>query len=634
MTSLFTRVIKHPYFFGFGYSLLSAIAIVGILCSLSLKYFAPESSLAISPQISVLLSDIPLWTVIFLGGTPLVLQILFKLFKGDWGADSLAAIAIMTSVVLHEYLAGSLLVLMLAGGQALENYAMRKASSILGLLANRMPSIAHRKINEYIEDIPIDTIAINDQIVIYPHETCPVDGVVISGHGSMDESYLTGEPYQVSKAPGSTVISGAINGQAALIIRAEQLPKDSRYAKIMQVMQDAEQKRPSLRRLGDQIGAVFAPLALLFACATAYFTGDPIRFLAVLVVATPCPLLIAIPITIISAISLAAFEGIIIKDPTVLERLPTCKTAIFDKTGTLTYGRPTLEKIHPLNGFTSDLVLQLTASLERYSKHPLAIAILDAAKEKHLALLEALKTHEKPGEGLSGEVDGREIRVTSRRIAISLNPAFESLLPVLSHGLESIIIIDNQLAAILQFADSLRAEGKSFISHLGPSHQFNKIMIVSGDRPVEVNYLASVLGITETFADQTPEQKLTLVREEASKNPTLFMGDGINDAPALTAATVGLAFGHLNITGEAAGAVIMDNTLTKVDVLFHISEKMRTIALQSALGGMFLSIIAMLFAAFGFITPVVGALLQEGIDALAILNALRLAWKSKVDIDM
>jgi len=580
-------------------------------------------------------TNIPLLIAVVLGGVPLALEILLKLLHRDFGADLLALLALVTGVWLQEYLAAVLIMLMLSGGQALESYALRKASAVMEALAQRMPSIAHLRKGGAQRDIAIADIAIDDEIMIFPHETAPVDGTVIEGHGSMDESYLTGEPYQMFKAPGASVLSGAINGEAMLVIRAEKLPHDSRYAQIMQVMQEAEQKRPLMRRLGDRIGAIFAPLSLAFALAAWYFTGDSTRFLAVLVVATPCPLLIAIPITLISAISMAAKRGIIIRDPTVLERLPTCRTAIFDKTGTLTYGKPELVNVAPAPDIDPAEIVQLAASLEHYSKHPMAIALMQAAKKMQRPLLDADRVSEKPGQGLSGYVGKHEILITHRKKLLQTHPALTATLPPTAAGLECIILQDGAYAATCQFRDAPRADGKSFIHHLAPSHQFNKIMLVSGDRESEVAYLAELLGITETLASQSPEQKVAIVRAETAAAPTLFMGDGINDAPALASATVGIAFGqHSSVTSEAAGAVIMENSLVKVDELIHLSASMRRIMLQSALGGMGLSLLAMAFAAAGYITPVAGALLQEAIDMLAIANALRLAWSHKIETDL
>jgi len=581
------------------------------------------------------LENIPLFFIILIGGIPLFLQIIFKMLKGNLGADLLAAIALGVAVFVDEYLAALLLIIMLAGGQALEFYAMRKASSVLRALAERMPSVANLKVGSKIEQVNLSDVKIGDELVIYPHELCPIDGLVIDGHSTMDESYLTGEPYKISKAPGSKVLSGAINDDSALTVRAEKLAQDSRYAKIMTVMEDAEKRRPELMRLADQIGAIFTPLALIFAFGTWYFTQDLLRFLSVLVVATPCPLLIAIPITVISAISMAAKRGIIIKDPTVLERLPTCTTAIFDKTGTLTYGQPELTEIIVADGFSKNDILQKAASLERYSRHPLSYAILKAAKKADLELLEAENVSEKPGQGLTGRILENEILITSRHKLSVLNPQMVELLAPITSGLECIILINEKYAATLRLHDSPRDDGHSFITHLGPEHNFNRIILLSGDRESEVNYLASILGIKETFSSQTPEQKIDFVRAETKKAATLFMGDGINDAPALTAATVGLAFGqHSNVTSAAAGAIIMENTLVKVDELLHISSQMRKIAAQSAIGGMALSLLGMGLAAAGILSPVAGALAQEVIDILAIANALRMTWEMKVFSDL
>lgn len=579
--------------------------------------------------------NLPLWMAIILAGIPSIVNIFKKLLKREIGADLLAAIAIITAVIMKQYLAAVIVILMLTGGQMLEIYAMRKASSVLLALVERMPAIVHRKAVQGIENIPLTEIRIGDEIVIYPYEICPVDGEVVEGFGTMDESYLTGEPYQISKAPGVSVISGAINGDTALTICAQKLPADSRYASIVAVLEEAQQKRPVLRRLGDQIGAIFAPTAVIIALVAWFWTGEPIRFLAVLVIATPCPLLIAIPITLIGAISMAARQSIIIKDPTVLERLPTCRTAIFDKTGTLTYGKPVLTKIFTNNEFTDHFVLQNAASLERYSKHPLAGAIIQAAEENKLRLLAAKSVSEKPGQGLSGIIGNHQIHITHRKELSRSHPQLLDFLPPVLAGLESIILCDDQYAATFQFHDSVRKETKSFIRHLKPRHQFNKIMLVSGDRESEVKYLGDILQLTEIYASQTPAEKLAIVRQEREKAPTLFMGDGINDAPALTAATVGVAFGQYSqVTSEAAGAVVMENTLTKVDVLIHLSLATRKIVLQSAIGGMSLSIIGMGFAALGFISPVWGAILQELIDVAAIVNSLRLFWKNKIEPDV
>lgn len=570
--------------------------------------------------------QMPLIATLLLGGIPLVIELLVKLARRQFGSDLLAGISIIVSIILGEYLAGVLVVLMLSGGEALESYAVQNASSVLRALARRMPSVAHRIVESGLQDVPIEQIAVSDTLVVFPHENCPVDGLVVEGHGAMDESYLTGEPFQMSKTPGSEVLSGAINGENALTIRATRLAVDSRYARIMQVVRASERERPHMRRLADQLGAFYTPVALAIALLAWLASGHPTRFLAVLVVATPCPLLIAIPVAIIGAISLCARRAIIVKKPAVLEQVDRCRTIIFDKTGTLTYGEPRVSALVVAPGFALDQVLALTASLERYSKHPLARAILTAASEARLAFREASRISEPPGAGLSGIVGGSSVQITSRGKLAAQRPGLVRDLPATAAGLECVVLIDGRYAGTFQFRDEPRADGLMFVRHLGPRHHFGRLMLVSGDRESEVRHLAERVGIQEIYAEQSPEQKLRIVQNETSKAPTLYLGDGINDAPALMAATVGVALGQgSDITSEAAGAVILDSSLTKVDEFLHISRRMRRIALQSAIGGMTLSIAGMLVASIGYLPPVAGAVLQEVIDLVAVANALRAA---------
>jgi heavy metal translocating P-type ATPase len=599
---------------------LFTLALIGLSLVLRFGWRSEATILGLTPD------QWPLIVALVFGGIPLVLDLLAGLLHGEFGSDLLAGISIVTAILLGEYLAGALVVLMLSGGQALEAYAVRSASSVLEALVRRMPSVAHRRQEGQVADVPLEEVIVGDTLVVFPHESCPVDGTVIEGHGVMDESYLTGEPYVLSKTPGSTVLSGAINGESALTIRADKRAVDSHYAKIMEVMRASEQRRPRLRRLADQLGAFYTPLAVMIALAAWALSGQAVRFLAVLVVATPCPLLIAIPVAVIGAISLSARRGIIIKDPAVLEKIDRCTTAIFDKTGTLTYGQPKLTEVATAPGVSEDEALRLAASLERYSKHPLAGAVLAAARDKGIALSDASEIREPPGQGLTGGVAGRAVQITSRKRWAAHRPEAEQELPAAVGGMECVVVIDGRYAATLRFRDQPRAEGASFIHHLEPRHSFHRVMIVSGDRESEVRYLASQVGVTEVHAGQSPEQKVQIVRDQTSKSNTVFLGDGINDAPALTAATVGIAFGsHSDITAEAAGAVIMDTSLQKVDELLHISRRLRRIALQSAVGGMALSLVGMMVAAAGYLPPVAGAIAQEAIDLLAVLNALRMA---------
>jgi heavy metal translocating P-type ATPase len=562
--------------------------------------------------------------VLVAGGIPLLIDLARKSLAGEFGSDLLAGISIITSLLLGEYLAGSIVVLMLSGGTALEEFATRRASSVLGALAKRMPRGAHRKQGGQLSDIEVSQIQIGERLVVFPHEVCPADGAVVEGRGSMDESYLTGEPFLIQKAPGATVLSGALNGETVFTISVSSLPADSRYAKIVRVMQEAEANRPQMRRIADRLGAWYTPLALGVAGLAWVLAGDPTRFLAVLVIATPCPLLLAIPVAIIGAISVAARRGIIVKDPSMLERIDTCRTVVFDKTGTLTYGRPALTDVICAPGETRERVLQMAASLEQYSKHPLATSIGEAAKEEGISLAAVTEIGERPGEGLSGTIEGRHLQITGRNKVLAHSPALASQLPPVTAGMECVLLVDGDYAATLRFRDTPRKESRSFVTHLGPRHQVNRVLLLSGDREAEVRYLAGEVGITEVLSGQSPEEKVAVVKAEAKRANTLFIGDGINDAPAMQAATVGVAFGqNSDITAEAADAVVLEPSLGKVDELIHIGRRMRRIALQSAAGGMALSIFGMLFAAAGYLPPVAGAVAQEVIDVSAVLNALR-----------
>jgi heavy metal translocating P-type ATPase len=573
------------------------------------------------------LQHIPLFVALGLGGTVLVVRLAWKALRGDFGSDQLAGVSIVAAVLLGQYLAGTIVVLMLSGGETLEHYAVARATSVLRALANRVPMIAHRRqAGGGVEDVTVAEVRVGDELLVLPHEVCPVDGDVVDGHGAMDESYLTGEPFTISKGPGSHVLSGAVNGEVSLVIRATRVAADSRYAQITRVMHEAEQRRPALRRVGDQLGAWYTPLALLVAGAAWWAAGDPMRFLSVVVVATPCPLLIAIPVAIIGAISTAAYRGVIVRDPAALEQLTLCRTMILDKTGTLTHGRPELTKELYAPGFCRDTLLPQLAAMERYSRHPLADAIVNAATTAGYALPEVEWIREEPGTGLTAAVSGTTILITNRAHA----PDPGELPPPDETGLECIALVDGRYAATFRFHDVERADSGAFIGHLRPKHGFKRILIVSGDREAEVRRLAEAVSIAEIHAEATPEQKLAIVRAETSRARTVFIGDGINDAPALLAATVGVAFGRQSdVTSEAARIVIVDSSLKKVDEIMHVSYRLRTVALQSALGGMALSVVGMGFAAAGLLPPVAGAVAQEAIDVLAVLNALRTARPGK-----
>jgi heavy metal translocating P-type ATPase len=599
-------------------AIIAVIALASILSHLVLRY-APGAPRGVA--------DFPLFVALACGGAPLLAVLLRQLLGGQFGSDLLAGVAIITSALLGEYLIAAVVVLMLSGGQALEGYATRRASSVLDALARRNPTAAHRRAGENLVDIQLDDIRVGDVLVVLPHEICPADGVVRLGSSTMDESYLTGEPFLIRKTTGSGVISGAINGDAALTIAVERRAVDSRYARIMEIVRTAEENRPSMRRLADRLGAWYTPVALLVAAAGWMISGQPARFLAVIVIATPCPLLLAIPVAIIGAISLAAKRGIIVKDAGLLERIGSCRTVLFDKTGTLTLGQPALTGILCAPGFSTHDALQLAASLELYSKHPLAAAVVREAEKTAVGLLPVTEMSEKAGAGLTGRVADRSVRITGRA---KLSPEYLTGLPAEAEGMECLLLVDEIFAAAFRFHDVPRRESQSFARHLRPKHAMNRVLLVSGDRESEVRYLAGVVGIKDVYFGQSPEQKLGIVNEETRRQHTLFVGDGLNDAPAMMAATVGVAIGqNSDVTAEAAGAVILEGSLAKVDELIHIGNRMKRVALQSAVGGILLSVVGMAAAAVGLLPALAGVIAQEVIDVAAVLNALRAAIPPK-----
>ena len=570
--------------------------------------------------------DVPLYLVVAVGGLPLVWQVAQGIVRREAGTDLLAGMSIVTAGALGQWLVAAIIVLMMAGGEALEAAASARASAVLDALAKRAPSLAHRLTPDGLTDVPAAEVEIGDHVVVLPHEICPVDGEVVDGNGAMDESYLTGEPYVIEKFPGSAVMSGAVNGESALTVRAMKRAADSRYAQIVGVLAQAEQERPRMRRLADRLGGWYTALALAVAVAGWAWSADPDRFLAVLVIATPCPLLIGVPVAIIGAISLAARNGIIVKDPGMLEEVGRVETIMFDKTGTLTYGRPSLtEVITAPDVDRADVVLRAGA-LERYSRHPLASAIVAAADAQGRPYPSVARLTERPGQGLVGMVGHHEVRVTNRNQLLASMPDAAHRLPAVAGGLECVVLIDGEYAATFRFRDEPRPGAGPFVSHLPKRHGITSTMLITGDRESEARYLADRVGIDTVYAECSPEQKLDIVRRETALRRTLFLGDGVNDAPAMTAATVGVAFGrNSDITAEAAAAVVLDSSLERLDELLHIGARMRRIALQSAFGGMGLALIGMGLAAFGLLVPVAGAIAQEVIDLGSILNSARVA---------
>lgn len=606
--------------------------------SLTLRKFAPHKTFPLAMGILSLSAALALeilgeiWPLVYLpalglglSSVAVVYEVVDDLRQGKFGSDLLAVLAIFVSLALGQYIAGLVIVVMVSGGEILEELATIRASSVLAALAKRMPQQAQRRLPDgTIKTIPSSELTIDDIIIVAPHGICPTDGVVIEGYGMMDEAYLTGEPTLIAKAPGAMVLSGAINGDAALAIKVLKPAADSRFAQIVSVIQNTSQLQIPLRRLGDRLGAAFTPLALGSACLAWYLSGDPTRFLAVLVVATPCPLIIAIPVAILGAISFAARRGILIRQASALEVLPKCSTLILDKTGTLTFGTPELTEVRCFLPMSERELLTLVGSMEQYSRHPLGRAILDRVKTESVPLTAVSQVRELPGSGLQGIIGSKTIQIVGRK---QLPEASLDLIQTGTRGLECFVMVDQQLAAHLVFRDTPRPDSKPFIRHLGPNHSFTKVMLVSGDRGSEVQYMAKALGIEHVHAQVSPEGKLEIVKEESQNAQVAFIGDGINDAPALVAASVGIAFGEgSEVTSSAADVVVLTPSLRAVDELLHLSFFTRQVILQSALGGMALSMVGIIIASMGLLPPTYGALFQEVIDLAAVANALRVSF--------
>ncbi len=571
----------------------------------------------------------------YAGMVVLVPPLIRKAARAELNSDLLAGISIVVAAVLGEHLAGAIVVCMLTGGEALETIASARATRLLKALAERMPLTVERRSGTESKEVPVSEVIPGDVIILHPHQICPVDGIVLEGSGHMDESFLTGESLPLSKASGLPVISGAMNGGSVLVVQVTKRSEDSRYSRMSRAIKDSATSRVPMRKLADSLGTWFTPFVLVVAVATWLITGSSTRFLSVLVVATPCPLLIAVPVAILGAISLAASRGIVVRDPRVLEQLRNCRTLFVDKTGTLTLGRPEITGVVPIEGFEPRRILQLAASLELYSKHPLSSAVREKANQSGVIALEARNISEEPGCGLEGEVENHRVRIVSRKHLTSDELRSVEHAAGNQEGMETVVVVDGRAAGVIRFHDAIRPDSKSFIRHLGPKHGIREVVLISGDNSLEVKHLARQIGVEEVLSNQSPEEKLRRVVSQTRLMPTLYIGDGINDAPSLLAATVGIALGTRHeITSEAAGVVILDGSLSKVDELFHISERLRRVVLQSALGGMMLSVFAIGFAALGMMSPAAGALIQEAIDLWAVLNALRTARAPAIRTDM
>jgi len=566
---------------------------------------------------------------------PLTVSIARTLAAGRVGVDAIALIAMAGALAVGQYLAGAVIALMLSGGNALEASASRRARRELTALLARMPTIAHRRAGGGWEEVPVEELAVGDEVLVRAGEIVPVDGELLGGEAVVDESALSGEPLPVTHARGATLRSGSANAGAAFELRATRLAADSAYANIVRLVRAAETQRAPFVRLADRYAAFFLPLTLALAAIAWAASGDPVRAVAVLVVATPCPLILAAPIAIVSGVSRAARSGVIVKGGAAIERLGEARTVLLDKTGTLTLGEPAVREVvvfDPSPAGGEEEVLRFAASVDQLSAHVLAEALVHEAERRGLPLAEPADAVEEPGQGIEGTVDGRRVAVGSSSWLRSRGYEVGGAAAVggdgEAAGLAKVAVgVDGRLAGVVVMADRLRDDARELAGELRAAG-VRRVAMVTGDRAPVAERIAADTGLDQAFAEQSPEQKLAVVRSmraDPELAPVVMVGDGVNDAPALALADVGIAMAGpgATISSETADAVIVVDRIDRVAAAVAIGRRALAIARQSVVFGIGLSAAAMLVAAFGYLPPLAGALLQEGIDVAVILNALR-----------
>ena len=568
------------------------------------------------------------------GGTlPVVLGLLASmihdLLSGRVGVDSVAFVSMSGALALGQNLAGIVVAIMYAGGNLLEDIAVARAEHDLRSLIDRAPRIAHRRTASTIEDVPIERVTVGDNVLVRAGEVVPVDGVITSQMAVIDEAALTGEPIPVSRRAGELARSGSVNAGDSFEVCASAVASESTYAGIVRMVSAAQTAKSPFIRMADRYSLLLLPITLAVAAAAWYFSNDPVRGLAVLVAATPCPLILAVPVAFIAGVAQAAKRGILIKGGGPLEALARTHTVMFDKTGTLTVGGARLVAIEIAPEQNADEILRVAGSLEQASHHVVAAAIVEAAAKKGLKLTVPFKVRETMGSGLEGVVDGQSVRVGSHQLVYgSRKPeawAARALRRAAWRSALSVFVaVDGHTIGAILLADELRRETPRAVQSLRTAG-VSRIVMVTGDRADAAETIGAALDLDAVLAEREPADKVDAVSTEQRQNPTLMVGDGINDAPALAAANVGIAMGArgASASSEAADVVILVDRLDRVSDAVSIARRTRAIALQSLLSGMALSGLAMCFAAMGLLPPIAGALTQEGIDIAVILNALR-----------
>ena len=557
-----------------------------------------------------------------IGGGPLVVQTLRGIVRGRFAADIVAMLAIITALLLGQYFAGAVIALMQSGGEALERYAMGRASSSLEALLSRAPKTGRRMRDGRVDEVPVNDIRPGDLLLIRPGDLVPVDGDVTDGTSAVDQSALTGEPLPIRAVQGTSLLSGSANLDGALQMRALRPAEQSQYQLIVRLVERARLERPPIQRLADRFAVWFTPVTLAM-CAVAWLiTGSATSVLAVLVVATPCPLILATPVAVIAGISRAADIGVIVKTGAAIEQLGRARAVVFDKTGTLTLGHPTVERIEAIDGVATDDLLRLAAAVEQLSSHHLGKAVADAGRQRLGRLPPATDFLETPGAGVTARVQGCGVAVGSagfllaRGVSVPAAPGDHTT---------AYVSVDGRLAGAITFGDRLRHQVPALLQRLAVLGVTETVML-TGDREAAAEIIAAQAGIRTVRANLLPADKVAAVQDlKRSHGAVMMVGDGINDAPALAAATVGVAMGEHGtaVSAEAADIVLLVDDISRVGDAMAISRRMRRIALQSIGVGLGVSFALMIIASFGFLNPAAGAVMQEALDAAVILNALR-----------
>lgn len=593
---------------------IAGLAVAGVFALVELD--------SVASVVLILVAVVPLM--------PLLREMVVKLRRRQPGVDIIAVLAVLASLALGELLTAAIIGLMLATGQFLEDYAAGRAERELTALIQRAPRTAHRVRDDTVETVDIAEIRRSDHLLVKSGEVIPVDGVVTSGVAVVDESALTGEPLPAEKAHGDLVSSGTVNAADAFEIRATEEAAQSTYAGIIRLVEVARESRAPGVRMADRWAGWFVPLALGVAGLAWLVSGDPVRALAVLVVATPCPLLLAVPIAMVSGISRAAHRGVVFRGGGALEALAQTKNVVIDKTGTVTVGRPVLRSITVFDDFLSEReVLELAASVDQVSSHILARSIVEAARERGIEFSLPDDASEQHGAGVSGTLGGRKVAVG--KLAWILDGSLEPAAITAFRGRVSkvsptvvYISVDGAIAGALVFDDQVRADAAYTIRSLRRLG-VEKVVMATGDHPLVARSVGTAIGVDDILAEATPEEKVLVLEDLQRSGTTAMVGDGINDAPALAAADVGVAMGARGATAssEAADVVLVVDRLQRLVDAIRIAQRTRRIATESVIIGMGLSLVAMGFAAVGLLAPIAGALVQEGIDVIAILSSLR-----------